>query len=131
MSNIPSDLRYTKEHGWVRVLADAVVELGVTEHGQDALGDIVSVELPVIGRRLAAGEGYVTLESTKTAFEVTSPVAGEVSAVNAELNGAPELVNQDPYGKGWLVRLRADRPPVTSAFLDASAYETLLRSESA
>jgi glycine cleavage system H protein len=129
MSNIPRDLRYTKEHGWVRSLAGQVMELGITDHGQEALGDLVSVELPEVGRQLVAGENYVTLESTKTAFEVACPLSGKVSAVNIDLKDAPDRVNQDPYGKGWLVRLQVDQLTALSALLDASAYETVVNSE--
>jgi glycine cleavage system H protein len=130
MSNIPRDLRYTKEHGWVRSLPGRIVELGITDHGQEALGDLISVELPGVGRLLAAGENYVTLESTKTAFEVVCPLSGKVSAVNIELQDAPERVNQDPYGKGWLVKLETDQMAATSALLDSSAYEVVVNSES-
>jgi glycine cleavage system H protein len=130
MSNIPRDLRYTQEHGWVRSLPGQVVEMGVTDHGQEALGDLVSVELPQIGRQLEMGEDYVTLESTKTTFEVVSPLSGKVSAVNTDLKDEPERVNQDPYGKGWLVRLQVDDLAQTSALLDVAAYEAVVKSES-
>ena len=129
MNNIPRDLRYTKEHGWVRPLSGQAVELGITDHGQDALGDLVSVELPTVGRRLAVGETYVTLESTKTTFEVACPVSGTVAAVNTDLTDAPERVNQDPYGKGWLVKLQVDELSAISALLDPSAYEVVVNSE--
>jgi glycine cleavage system H protein len=129
MNNIPRDLRYTKEHGWVRSLPGQVVELGITDHGQEALGDLVSVELPEVGRRLVMGEHYVTLESTKTTFEVVSPLSGKVSAVNIDLKDEPERVNQDPYGKGWLVKLQVDELSETSALLDLAAYETVVKSE--
>ena len=129
MSNIPADLRYTKEHTWLRALPGEVVELGVTDHGQEALGDIVSVELPQVGRHVAAGEDYVSLESTKTVFDVSSPVAGEVTAVNTDLKDTPEQVNQEPYGKGWLVRLHVAKAADSAALLDASAYEAVVKLE--
>jgi glycine cleavage system H protein len=129
MSNIPGDLRYTKEHTWLRTLPGEVVELGVTDHGQEALGDIVSVELPQVGRHVTAGEDYVSLESTKTVFDVSCPFAGEVTAVNTDLKDTPENVNQDPYGKGWLVRLHVAKAPDSSALLDPSAYDALVKSE--
>ena len=128
MNNIPRDLRYTKEHSWVRSLAGQVVELGVTDHGQEALGDLVSVELPEVGRQLVMGETFVTLESTKTAFEVACPVAGKVSAVNIDLKEKPESVNDDPYGKGWLVRVQMDQP-LAPSLLDPAAYEVIVNSE--
>ena len=129
MSNIPGDLRYTKEHTWLRSLPGGEVELGVTDHGQEALGDIVSAELPQVGRQVTAGEDYVSLESTKTVFEVSCPLTGEVTAVNTDLKDTPEHVNQDPYGKGWLVRLRVAQAADASALLDPAAYAALVKSE--
>jgi glycine cleavage system H protein len=129
MSDIPQDLLYTPEHGWVRSLPLQILELGVTEHGQDALGDLVSVGLPDIGRRLAVGDNYVTLESAKTVFELTAPVAGEVTAVNTGLVDSPERINQDPYGKGWLVTIRVADPAGLSALLTPMAYEALVKSD--
>jgi glycine cleavage system H protein len=130
MSKIPADLRYTKEHAWVRVVPGALVEVGVTDHGQETLGDLVSVELPPVGRRVTTGESFVTLESTKTAFEVGSPVSGEVTAVNTDLASAPEHINEDPYGSGWLVRLQVVGSVKSAALLDAAAYDALVKSES-
>jgi glycine cleavage system H protein len=129
MNDIPRDLKYTKEHGWVRSLPGQAVEMGITDHGQEALGDLVSVELPEVGRRLVMGEHYVTLESTKTTFEVVSPLSGKVSAVNAELKDTPERVNEDPYGTGWLVKLQVDDLSESSALLDLAAYEAAVKSE--
>jgi glycine cleavage system H protein len=106
-----------------------VIELGVTDHGQDALGDLASVELPEVGRQLAMGENYVTLQSVKTAFEVACPLSGKVLAVNIDLKGARDLVNQDPYGKGWLVRFQVDKLSAISALLDPSAYELVVNSK--
>jgi glycine cleavage system H protein len=130
MSKIPADLRYTKEHSWVRVLPGALVEVGVTDHGQETLGDLVSVQLPPVGRRVTAGESFVTLESTKTAFEVGSPLSGEVTAVNLDLANAPEHINEEPYGSGWLVRLKVDGSVDGAALLDPAAYDALVKSES-
>jgi glycine cleavage system H protein len=129
MSDIPQDLRYTPEHGWVRSLAGQVLELGVTEHGQDALGDLVSVGLPEVGRRLAVGDNYVSLESAKTVFELTAPVAGEVTAVNTGLADSPEQINQDPYGKGWLVKILVADQKGLSALLTPTAYEAVVKSD--
>ena len=121
MSDIPADLRYTKSHEWVRALPDGSVEVGITDHAQSSLGDLVFVEVPEAGRALAAGDACAVVESVKAASDVYSPLGGEVIAGNAELAAQPELINQDPYGKGWLFRLKpsgraADVP------LDAAGY---------
>ena len=121
MSDIPADLRYTRSHEWVRALPDGSVEVGITDHAQGALGDLVFVEVPESGRVLAAGDACAVVESVKAASDIYSPLAGEVIAGNAELATTPELINQDPYGKGWILRLRpsgraADVP------LDAAGY---------
>jgi len=102
---IPADLKYTKEHEWVRVEGDNAV-FGISDHAQEALGDIVFVELPEIGRTLAAGEAYAVVESVKAVSDVYAPVAGEVIEVNEALEGEPELVNSDAYGAGWIARVK-------------------------
>ncbi len=128
MSDIPEDRKYTETHEWLRELDDGTIELGVTDHAQAALGDLVYVELPEAGGELATGEGCAVLESTKAASDVYSPVDGEVAAVNEALNDRPELVNQDPWGEGWLLRIRAtDGLPET--LMDAEAYAKLIESE--
>jgi glycine cleavage system H protein len=128
MSQVPADLKYTKSHEWVRALADGVVEIGITDHAQDALGDLVFVEVPETGRVLKAGEACAVVESVKAASDVYCPIAGEVTAGNPELATAPELVNQDAFGRGWLLRLRpAGGKP--DALLSAAEYEELLRAE--
>ena len=121
MSDIPADLRYTKSHEWVRTLPDGSVEVGITDHAQGALGDLVFVEVPEAGRVLAAGDACAVVESVKAASDVYSPLGGEVIAGNADLASQPELINQDPYGRGWIMRLKptgraADVP------LDAAGY---------
>ncbi len=121
MSDIPADQRYTKSHEWVRALPDGSVEVGITDHAQGSLGDLVFVEVPEAGRVLAAGDACAVVESVKAASDVYSPLSGEVIACNADLATQPELINQDPYGKGWLMRLKpsgraADVP------LDAAGY---------
>jgi glycine cleavage system H protein len=128
MSQVPADLKYTKSHEWVRNLADGTVEIGITDHAQHALGDLVFAEVPETGRVLAAGEACAVVESVKAASDVYCPIAGEVTAGNPELAATPELINQDAFGRGWLWRLR----PVSSgsgAFLSAAEYEELLRAE--
>lgn len=101
---IPADLKYTKEHEWVRIDGDTAT-FGITDHAQEALGDIVFVELPEIGRTLEAGEAYAVVESVKAVSDVYAPVAGDVVEVNEALEGEPELVNTDPYGAGWIARV--------------------------
>jgi glycine cleavage system H protein len=129
MSSIPDDLKYTKTHEWVRVLPGGMVEVGITDHAQDALGDLVFVEAPEPGRRVAAGESYGVAESVKAVSDLYSPVTGEVTAVNAELASAPERINQDPYGAGWIARIRPDDAASVSDLLSAADYGQLLESE--
>ena len=122
MSNVPADLRYARSHEWLRELADGTVEIGISDHAQRALGDLVFVEAPAVGRTLAAGEACAVVESVKAASDVYSPVAGEVVAVNEALVKAPELINQDPYGAGWIWRLRPAAALAAAGLLDASTY---------
>ena len=123
MSKVPSDLKYTRTHEWLRLLPDGAVEVGITDHAQHALGDLVFVEVPEAGRKVRAGEPFAVIESVKAASDVYSPIGGEVLEGNPELASAPETVNSDPYGKGWLVRMRpADALP---ALLTAAEYEKL------
>lgn len=130
MSNVPADLKYTQSHEWVRSLPDGTVEVGITDHAQHALGDLVFVDVPEAGRKLNAGEACAVVESVKAASDVYSPVAGEVTAGNADLAGAPESVNEDPYGKGWLMRLRPSGA-LPATLLAPAAYEALLKEEGA
>lgn len=120
--NNPSDLRYTSSHEWLRLEADGTATVGITFHAQDALGELVYVELPEAGRRLAQGESCVVVESTKAASDVYAPVAGEVLAINPALAEAPQTVNESPYGDGWLFRMRPSDPSQIDALLDAGAY---------
>jgi glycine cleavage system H protein len=126
MSQVPSDLKYTKSHEWIRRLTDGTVEVGITDHAQHALGDLVFVDVPEAGRQLTAGEACAVVESVKAASDVYSPLAGEVLESNAALSSAPELLNQDPYGKGWLLRLRLADTTALAGLLDASAYSAVL-----
>ena len=115
---IPEDLQYTRSHEWVRALPNGQVEVGITDHAQEALGDLVFVEVPQVDRKLAAGEACAVVESVKAASDVYSPVAGRVAARNEELAQRPELLNPDPYGAGWLMRVELDAtapPPPCSA----------------
>ncbi|MEW6280603.1 MAG: glycine cleavage system protein GcvH [Candidatus Eremiobacterota bacterium] len=126
---IPEDLRYTKEHEWMRV-SNGVGVVGITHFAQDQLGDIVFVELPEVGRRLEANKSFGVVESVKTVSELYAPVSGEVVEVNPRLvgdGGQPELVNSDPYGDGWMIKLKLDNPGDVTALLDATAYTELAR----
>ena len=127
MSHIPSDLKYTKTHEWLRQLPDGQLEVGITDHAQEQLGDLVFVEVPEAGRTLAVGEAYAVVESVKAASDVYSPLAGVITAVNGALKDSPELINQDPYGKGWLVRMRAASP--ATELLSAADYTSVLAAE--
>jgi len=129
MSKVPADLKYTKTHEWVRSLADGTCEMGITDHAQHALGDLVFVEVPEAGRALKAGEPCAVVESVKAASDVYAPIAGEVTAGNPRLASEPETVNSDPYGAGWLLRLRPAAGAATSALLSPADYQKLLDAE--
>ena len=129
MSQVPAELRYLKSHEWARLEADGTVTVGISDHAQQALGDLVFVEAPEAGRRVSAGEACAVVESVKAASDVYSPVSGEVVAGNADLGGQPELINQDPYGAGWIMRVRPDDKTQFAAMLDAKAYEAALAAE--
>jgi glycine cleavage system H protein len=124
VSNIPTDLRFTKSHEWVRQTNPGAVEIGITDHAQEALGDLVFVEVPQAGRTLKAGDACAVVESVKAASDVYSPLAGTVTASNAALADKPELLNQDPYGEGWLFRLETTAD--LGALMSATAYESFL-----
>ena len=130
MSDVPKQLQYTKEHEWLRREDDGTVVVGITDHAQHQLGELVYVELPEAGRALKPGDTMAVVESTKAASDVYAPLAGTVTAVNPALTAQPELVNTDPYGAGWLVRVRpADAGPAAGTaegLLDAPAYAALL-----
>ena len=130
MSNVPQELRYTKSHEWVRTLPDGTVEIGITDHAQQALGDLVFVEVPEAGRTVQPGEACAVVESVKAASDVYAPLGGEITAGNPELAAAPETVNADAYGKGWLLRLRPAPGALAAAgLLSAADYEKVLTAE--
>jgi glycine cleavage system H protein len=129
MSKVPHDLRFLKSHEWARLETDGTVTVGISDHAQQALGDLVFVETPDAGRRVAAGEAIAVVESVKAASDVYSPVSGEIVAGNADLGGRPELINQDPYGAGWIMRIRPDDKQQFAAMLDARGYEAQLAAE--
>ena len=125
MSNIPADLKYARSHEWLRERVDGLVEVGISDHAQQALGDLVFVEVPAVGRTLQQGEACAVVESVKAASDIYAPVAGIVVAVNEALAQSPELVNQDPYGGGWIMRLKPSGALAAAELVDAEAYATL------
>ena len=131
MSNVPADLKYTRTHEWVRDLKDGTVEVGITDHAQHALGDLVFVEVPEVGRQLGAGEPCAVVESVKAASDVYSPIAGEVTASNPELGTTPELINQDAFGAGWLMRLKPANISVLSELMSPGEYADVVKEEGA
>ena len=122
----PADLKYTAEHEWVRTSASDTVVFGITDFAQEALGDIVYVSLPAVGARIAAGDACGEVESTKSVSDIYAPVTGEVVAVNSDLDSAPESVNSDPYGAGWMVEVRLDDISQLGALMAASDYQALV-----
>jgi len=126
---IPEDLKYTKDHEGVRVEAAGAV-VGITDHAQKALGDIVFVELPAVGRKLAQHQEMAVVESVKAAFDIYAPVSGEVIAVNKELESHPEIINADPYGNAWIVKIGKFPENDATDLMDAAAYDAFVTSES-
>ena len=124
MSDIPADLRYTTSHEWLLLLPDGQVEIGITQHAQEALGDQVFIDGPAAGRSVRAGEACAVVESVKAASDIYSPVDGTVVEGNPAVAASPELVNTDPYGAGWLMRIRPQAP--AASLLDADGYARLL-----
>lgn len=122
--NLPENLRYTKDHEWVRLEGDEAV-IGITDFAQRELGDIVYVEIETVGKDLAAHDVFGTVEAVKTVSDLYLPVAGTVTEVNPALNGNPELVNSDPYGEGWMVRMKPANPQEVEELMDAAAYSEL------
>ena len=123
--NVPADLKYADSHEWMRAESDGTVTVGITDHAQAALGDLVFIELPAIGRKLAAGEACAVVESVKAASDVYAPIAGEVVAANEAVTDAPESLNADAYA-AWLFRLRPDDAGALAAMLDPAAYTKLI-----
>jgi glycine cleavage system H protein len=129
MSNVPTELKYSKSHEWIRDEGDGTVTVGITEHAQELLGDLVFVELPEVGDELEAGAECAVVESVKAASDVFSPVSGEVTAVNEALADAPETVNEDAFGDGWLLKVRLADPAQLDGLLDAAGYTQVMESE--
>ncbi|WP_306592084.1 glycine cleavage system protein GcvH [Geothrix sp. 21YS21S-4] len=125
----PADLKYTKDHEWVKPASDGTALVGITQYAQEALGDVVFVDLPEVGAAFERGEEFGTVESVKTVSELNMPTAGAVVDVNADLADHPEAVNEDPYGKGWMVKIKLSGE-LAGDLLDAAAYEALVGAES-
>lgn len=125
MSSIPAHLRYAESHEWVLDNGDGTVTLGISDHAQQALGDVVFVELPEVGTQLAKGDEFGVVESVKAASDLYAPLAGEVIAVNDALEDAPETVNESPYEDGWILKLRLEDAAALSTLLDADAYRAI------
>ncbi|MDR1114282.1 MAG: glycine cleavage system protein GcvH [Candidatus Margulisbacteria bacterium] len=122
MSNIPEELKYTAEHEWVKI-DGSVALVGITDHAQSELGDIVFVEMPAVGKQVAQNGDFGVVESVKTVSNLYSPLSGTVSAINPLLEKSPELVNKDPYGEGWIIKLKDFNPAEFSTLLDAAQYK--------
>lgn len=127
MSNVPAELSYTSEHEWVSALtAEGTVRVGITDHAQDALGDVVYVDLPSVGDSVAAEDSFGEIESTKSVSDLFAPIAGEIVAANEGLEDDPALVNSDPYGEGWIIEIRPENADDLANLLDAEAYKAEL-----
>jgi glycine cleavage system H protein len=122
---IPDDLRYSSDHEWVR-LEDGRARVGITDYAQDALGDVVFVDLPEVGAKVAAGDAISEVESTKSVSDIYAPLAGEIAEVNGDLADNPERLNEDPYGEGWIFVLAVDDAAAADGLMDAAAYRALV-----
>ena len=130
MSEVPGELKYSKSHEWINIGDDGVtVTVGITDHAQDLMGDMVFIELPEVGASYGTGDDCAVVESVKAASDVYAPIAGEVTEVNESLTDAPETLNSDPYGEGWLFKMTVSDKDELNDLLDASAYEDLIASE--
>ncbi len=126
MSKVPAELRYVKSHEWIKKQADGTVVIGITDHAQGALGDLVFVEVPKVGRKVTAGEACAVVESVKAASDVYAPIAGEVLEGNPTLANAPETLNSDPYGAGWMWKIKPANAADVDTLLDAAGYQKIL-----
>ncbi|KAA2254051.1 glycine cleavage system protein GcvH [Solihabitans fulvus] len=122
---IPEELKYTQEHEWVARTGDNSVRIGITDYAQEQLGEVVFVQLPELGQQVASGDTLGEVESTKSVSDIYAPLAGEVISRNDALDQQPELINEDPYGEGWIIELRLDDPDDLDSLLDAAAYKPL------
>jgi glycine cleavage system H protein len=128
MANVPEDLHYSKDHEWVQVEGDGAI-VGITDFAQNSLGDVVYVELPKVGEEFAAHESFGSVESVKAVSEVFSPITGAITEVNNSLNDEPEKVNNDPYGEGWMIRIKMQNPGEVDSLLTAAEYEDFTKAE--
>ena len=128
MSNIPENLRYSKDHEWVSVDGE-IATIGITDYAQSSLGDVVYIDFPRVGDKVEAHAAFGSVESVKAVSEIFTPIAGEVSEVNEPLNDAPESVNTDPYGEGWMVKIKMDNPGEADGLLSSVEYEEYLSSQ--
>ena len=126
MSNIPADLKYVASHEWLKLEEDGVITVGITDHAQDALGDVVFVELPEVGREVTADEEIAVVESVKAASDVYAPISGEIVEINEELVDNPELANEDPYGKAWFFKIKPANPADYDGLMTSDEYENSL-----
>ncbi|MGK7246770.1 glycine cleavage system protein GcvH [Buttiauxella agrestis] len=129
MSNVPNELKYSKEHEWLRKESDGTYTVGITEHAQELLGDMVFVNLPEVGTTVSTGDDCAVAESVKAASDIYAPISGEIIAVNTELSDSPELINSEPYAAGWIFKIKASDESELDGLLDATAYEALLEDE--
>lgn len=123
MSNIPSDLKYVASHEWLKLEADGIITVGITDHAQDLLGDVVFVELPEVGTAVEADQEIAVVESVKAASDVYAPISGEIVEINDELVDSPELANEDPYGKAWFFKIKPSNPSDYDGLMSADEYE--------
>ena len=123
--NIPGELKYSKDHEWARIEGD-IITIGITDYAQGELGDIVYIELPEVGRELSAGESFGTIEAVKAVSDLFAPLSGEVVEINSKLDGTPEIVNDDPYGEGWMIKIKISNLQEIDSLLSKTAYEELL-----
>ncbi|OAV37414.1 Glycine cleavage system H protein [Moraxella catarrhalis] len=126
MSNIPADLKYVASHEWLKLEDDGIITVGITDHAQDLLGDVVFVELPEVGREVSADEEIAVVESVKAASDVYAPIAGEIVEINDELVDSPELANEDPYGKAWFFKIKPTNVADYDDLLSAEKYQSAL-----
>lgn len=129
MSDTPTDLRYTKSHEWVQDTGDGTATIGITDHAQEMLGDLVFVDLPDVGDSVDAGAECAVVESVKAASDIYSPVSGEIIAVNETLNDAPETINEDAFGEGWIYKIKLSDAAEVDSLLDAAGYEAVMAEE--
>jgi glycine cleavage system H protein len=123
--NLPEDLKYTKDHEWIKI-DGTTGTVGITDHAQGELGDVVFVELPAAGKAVKQGESFGTIEAVKAVSDLYAPVTGSITEINAALNGTPELVNKEPYGAGWMVKIKLSNPDELKGLLDAKGYQELI-----